>query len=406
MQASHQSGQRRRARTVVWTRVSLAIAAIALFCVGTPVTTSMYGTPVSLSFLMNGALAGSVLVALFRPRMAAAVHIGGLLALEFSSAPGFAAPWPIPVTAMISLSTLIGVLAFDAGWRIAATTWAAAIASSALAVACTPHRWDSVSSWSTTIVVGGGVAALVGAAGVALEQRRSIRSELSLAKHDAEVQLARRQAVEERARIARELHDVVAHSMSVVHMQAESAPFRLREMDEDVRGEFDSIASTARSALREMRQLLGTLRGDDDASIAPQPQMSSIPMLVDSTSAAGIPVALAINGETSEIDPVVQLVAYRVVQESLSNVLRHAPGASASVHITAAGSKLAVEITNTSATSLSRHQTSDKGGRGLVGMQERVSGVGGTLEHGALLDGGFRIFAVLPFDLLNPGGAT
>ncbi|WP_367651870.1 sensor histidine kinase [Curtobacterium sp. MCPF17_052] len=240
---------------------------------------------------------------------------------------------------MIGLSMLLVVLGLRTPWRTTAVAWGASTVLTLVLVAATPSRWDQPDVWVSTLVVSAGSGLLIGAAAVLLGQRRAVGAELVAARQDAEQQAGARRAVEERARIARELHDVVAHSMSVVHMQAESAPYRVTDLPPAAREEFATIAATSRTALREMRQLLGTLRGDADAERAPQPGLTDLPALVGSTRAAGLAVTLGVRDDAATDDSAVddaavdvravgsvtQLTVYRVVQEALGNVVRHAP---------------------------------------------------------------------------------
>jgi signal transduction histidine kinase len=211
-----------------------------------------------------------------------------------------------------------------------------------------------------------------------------------------ELEQARRQSAEDRATIARELHDVVAHSMSLVHMQALSAPMRLREAERsDIDAEFGRIALSARSALREMRQLLGTLRADHDGELAPQPQLHDLATLVESTRAAGLPIEARTDRAAAAASPVVQLTGYRLVQEALSNVVRHAPGARTTVTVAADGTTLRVTV-HTEAPARPASPPADAGGHGLRGMHERVALLGGELETRPTPEGGYLVAARIP----------
>ena len=148
-----------------------------------------------------------------------------------------------------------------------------------------------------------------------------------------ELERARRAVLVERTRIARELHDVVAHHMSLIAVQAETAPYRLSDLPESARAEFGSLSAVAREALAEMRRLLGVLRDDQPAGLAPQPQLSDLPALVDAARRAGVSVELAVPGAMGDVPSGVAVCAYRIVQESLSNASQHAPGAAVSVSV-------------------------------------------------------------------------
>ncbi|WFR66156.1 histidine kinase [Curtobacterium flaccumfaciens] len=303
------------------------------------------------------------------------------------------------MTGIIGLSVLLVVLGVRTTWRLTATVWAAAAVLVLVLVAVTPGRWAQTDVWAATFVVTAGDTLMVVVAAIVIGQRRAIREELAEARRDAELEQARRRSVEERSRIARELHDVVAHSMSVVHMQAESAPYRVAGLPADARAEFAAIAETSRTALREMRQLLGTLRGDAEAERAPQPRLTDLHALVQATRAAGIPVEPRLDAldALDDVDRLAQLTVYRVVQEALGNVARHAPGATTVVTVGRHGPALAVEVTNAAPPAGAVPAAPpDDGGFGLAGMRERVAALGGTIEHGPRPDGSFRVAVSLP----------
>ncbi|MFJ9338962.1 histidine kinase [Streptomyces sp. NPDC101733] len=253
-------------------------------------------------------------------------------------------------------------------------------------------------------VLSGVVLALTGALRGLGDAQQRIAEQESI----SEAERSRRTLLEERARIARELHDVVAHHMSVITVQADSAPYRLPGMPEPVCEEFASIAAAARESLGEMRRLLTVLRGDGthvgslDGELAPQPGILRVQQLVEATVRAGQPVeySLAV-GAAEGVSPAVDLSAYRIVQEALANVVRHAPGARTRVSVTrsAEDDEVLVLVVNGPAedpvVELERSGT----GHGLVGMRERVRLTGGTLDTGPLPEGGFRVAARLP---LNP----
>ncbi|WP_439691521.1 sensor histidine kinase [Curtobacterium sp. SP.BCo] len=379
-------------------RVGLVVIAVTLFTVAAPVTSVRYGVPVPLSMLVSAVLSVSIGLAPLFPRTSSVAHLAGLAALGLLTSPGTVGPWPVPVTGIIGLSVLLVVLGVRSTWRLTTTVWAASAVLVLLLVAVTPGRWGQADVWATSFVVTAGDTLILAVAAIVIGQRRSIREELAAARRDAELEQARRRSVEDRARIARELHDVVAHSMSVVHMQAESAPYRVADLAPEARAEFAAIAATSRTALREMRQLLGALRGDADAERAPQPRLADLPALVQATRSAGIPVELRLDGhdDTDDTDDTVdrltQLTVYRVVQEALGNVARHAPGAATVVTVGRRGSALTVEVANAAppaGTVLAAPP--DDGGFGLAGMRERVAALGGTIDHGPDPDGGFRV---------------
>ena len=208
-------------------------------------------------------------------------------------------------------------------------------------------------------------------------------------------ELARAAVAEERARIATELHDVVAHSVSIIAVQAGAAEQLLDSRPDAAREHLAAVRRTAREAMTEMRRVLSVLRGDD-ATYAPQPGLSRLPDLIDEVKAAGVPVKLAEEGERPELPAGIDLVAFRVIQESLTNVRKHAAGAAAQVAVRYGAKELDVEITNDAGQAQAAINGGD--GHGIFGMRERVRLFGGRFEAGELADGGFRIHARIPLE--------
>jgi signal transduction histidine kinase len=204
---------------------------------------------------------------------------------------------------------------------------------------------------------------------------------------------ARTAVTEERGRIARELHDVVAHSVSVMVVQAQAGP-RLLGEPEQARGAFRSIEASGREALVELRRLLGILRtGDEQLAIGPQPGLASLGSLVEQVREAGLPVDLRVEGEQVQLPPGVDLSAYRIVQEALTNTLKHAGRAHAEVVVRYAVSALELEVVDDG---VGAPASVNGSGHGLIGMRERVALYGGVLEAGARNGGGYAVRARLP----------
>ena len=205
---------------------------------------------------------------------------------------------------------------------------------------------------------------------------------------------ARAAATEERGRIARELHDVVAHSVSVIVIQSQAAQ-QATDPAGEVGQALRSIEATGQEALTEMRRLLGLLRSDDDElALAPQPTLRNLDRLAESVRSAGLPVEVAVEGEVVPLPPGVDLSAYRIVQEALTNALKHAGPARARVLVRFGPRELELEISDDGASASSPNG----GGHGLVGMRERVSVYGGVVESGERPEGGYAIRVRLPLD--------
>jgi signal transduction histidine kinase len=211
------------------------------------------------------------------------------------------------------------------------------------------------------------------------------------AERDAQAKVA---AAAERARIARELHDVIAHNVSVMVVQADGAGYALQHEPDRTRQALAAIAQTGRDALTEMRRLLGVLRdGDEGAHLAPQPGLAQLRELVDQARLAGMSVSLTVDGEPRPLPEGAELAAYRVVQESLTNTRKHAGLAvAASVTLRFQPGCLVLRVTDNG-----RGAAAAGGaGHGLAGMRERIAMYGGTMEAGPMPDGGFQVTAWLP----------
>jgi signal transduction histidine kinase len=196
----------------------------------------------------------------------------------------------------------------------------------------------------------------------------------------------------ERGRIARELHDVVAHNVSMMVVQAGAAERVLEGEQPDVRAALGAIAGTGRETIDEMRLLLGVLRSDDGLTLAPQPGLGDLDQLVRNVRKAGLCVDLRVEGQPAALPPGVDLSAYRIVQEALTNVVKHAGPASAEVTVRYGADRVEVEVRDDGHPPAG----SPNGGNGLIGMRERVAMLGGELQAGVLRGGGFAVVARLP----------
>jgi signal transduction histidine kinase len=206
---------------------------------------------------------------------------------------------------------------------------------------------------------------------------------------------ARAAVAEERLRIARELHDVVGHALGVIVVQAGAERATLGPGREPTRETLVTIESAGREALSEMRRLLELMRRDDEqVALAPQPTLTHLDTLLESVRAAGLPVDLRIDGEPTHLPRGVDLSAYRIVQEALTNALKHAGPARARVTVTYAEDRLGLEIADDGAGGTNAHEQ----GHGLLGMRERVALHGGSLRSGAQPGGGYAVSVRLPLD--------
>jgi signal transduction histidine kinase len=225
-----------------------------------------------------------------------------------------------------------------------------------------------------------------------------LRTQLALVAQTGhtDTERSRRAVLEERTRIARELHDVVAHHLSLIAVQAETAPYRIPELPEPVRAEFGALSGVAREALTEMRRLLGVLRQDQPVGLAPQPLLADLPALVDSARRAGVEVALSVPVELDAVPAGIGVCAYRIVQESLSNASRHAPGAGVTVQVGRDERNVQLRVSNGPGGPVAPSGQGREHGHGLTGMRERVALLGGSLSAGPTPGGGFEVAVVLP----------
>ncbi|MEV6684572.1 sensor histidine kinase [Streptomyces sp. NPDC051130] len=373
--------------------------------------------PITISVLTNDYKAGGgwagalgvaqtvpLLLAVTRPLPAwgmvlLADTLGAMLLIHADEVAGHAWPWtPMAIIGYLLLMVCLGL---RESVRTLVGVWLATGAVGVVLGFFAPA--GVMNSVALLFVLAGTFLALTGALRLLGDAQQRITEQ----EHISEAERSRRTLLEERARIARELHDVVAHHMSVITVQADSAPYRLPGMAEPVQEEFAAIAASARESLGEMRRLLTVLRGDGGdgpaGERAPQPGIDRIQQLVEATVRAGQPVELSLAaGAARDVPPAVDLSAYRIVQEALANVVRHAPGATTRVSVSRSPGEpdevLVLVVNGPAREALVAVETSGTG-HGLVGMRERVRLTGGTLDTGPLSGGGFRVAARLP---VNP----
>jgi signal transduction histidine kinase len=304
------------------------------------------------------------------------------------------------VTSMIAHASVV-LLVSRTQW-ISGLTAAAAGGLGAVVVAFTTPVPESEQGAATAdLIVFVSLLTVAWLIGLLFGRWATVRAQLVRERELSAAELARRQAAEERTQLARELHDVVAHGMSAIQVQASSARYRLASLSPDAVEEFDGIAALARASMSEMRALLALLRNDGvEAEAVPQPTAADIPRLVASATRAGSRVELDDRlsaADLAALDPVLSLTVYRIVQESLSNVARHATGADVLVTLERSGAVLRVEVRNAVPVGSPTGQSiADAGGHGIRGMRERAALHGGALEALRTDDGGFVVRAAIP----------
>lgn len=373
-------------RETVWRAGTIALA-VVLYAIAAPLEATLYGVPVLIALILTAARCAALVLALRSPLAATIVFALSSIVVRVVPPPTDA-PWPWTVTATIEFVALVLLVWARHGWRAGLVAYVVpGIGISALA-----QLWitgPTIASYVVALSVGA-VAAGVGAL---LRDRMRLGEALTEERRVSQSEQERRVVVEERQRIARELHDVVAHGLSLIQIQASSAPYRVPDAGPEAAAEFADIARAARGSLAEMRRLLGTLRGDGEAAErAPQPEVTDIPGLVAEARRAGADVALSMP-DTASAPAAVGIAAYRIVQEAISNAVRHAPGASIHVVVDQLGGVLALDVTNDKPDTV---PPATRPGHGLIGMRERAALLGGSLEASPTPDGGYRVSARLP----------
>lgn len=404
-----------RAGSEGWFWLLSIFVAVALVAISWPVTAVAYGVWTVTAMLIAIGQSAALVLAVRMPAAAIVLGVMSSAVGIYATSDSTGLVWPWATTSILALLFLHLIVGLRHSWLHLVILWAASAALGVLSLIA-PHAGElsgALANVITTVSLTAGISAVAVVGNLWIRSRARLESERRLSAEE----LAKRQELEERNRIAQELHDVVAHSMSVISVQATTARYRLPDLDGRSLEEFDSIAGSARQALTEMRGLLAILRGGRDADLAPQPVLDDIPALVASTRGSGAEVELEFAAESAGISATVGLTAFRVVQEGLSNALRHAPGAAVQVTVRPVDEQLWVAVVNGAASNgadgggqetaghgggpdhLGGDRTGSRhlgGGFGLKGMRERVEALDGTLRVGPTPEGGFEVVATLP----------
>ncbi|MFD0025673.1 sensor histidine kinase [Streptomyces sp. NPDC058382] len=297
--------------------------------------------------------------------------------------------WPWEAGTSFAHLVVLAVVAVRTRPRVAAWMWALTVLLSLVI--------ENVSGRDSSATTGGiAVSSAVVLLLVSLVQiRQEAEREVTVQRTVTAVERDRRTLLEERTTIARELHDVVAHHMSVVAIQAEAAPYRVENPPPELEQAFITIRENAVAALTELRRVLGVVRAEDyEAPDAPQPTLAELDGLLANVGEAGLPTEKTVTGAVRELPQGVELSAYRIIQEALSNSLRHAPGASARVEIGYVLGGLGLRVVNGPPTGPVK--PSPGAGHGITGMRERVAMLNGEMTAERTTEGGYEVTAFIP----------
>ncbi|MEU2107932.1 histidine kinase [Streptomyces sp. NPDC019507] len=386
-------------RYAVWTPHAVVVGgALLTLLIGSAVSYGIYGL---VTLVLAALPAAAVLMTLVRPMLA---FWASLASTPFLAVLGDAGDgWPWAPATIASHLIVLTVVAARTRPRAAFWMW---LLTGMYGLFAEDILGNGYSSETAPVMFVAAVSLLV----VALAQvRRDAEREVAAQQSVTAVERDRRTLLEERTTIARELHDVVAHHMSVVAIQAEAAPYRVENPPPELEQAFATIRENAVAALTELRRVLGVVRAEDyEAPDAPQPTLADLDGLLGNVRDAGLEVDLAITGAVRQLPPGVELSAYRITQEALSNALRHAPGASAKVEVSYVLGGLGIRVVNGPARGLVKPApagTAQRGlrpplttgtGHGLTGMRERVSMLNGEMTTGPTENGGYEVAVFLP----------
>jgi signal transduction histidine kinase len=391
---------------VCWAGLGIALA--------TQEQLGRYALDTELAVLVGFTQGAAVVLALWRPVPAWALSLAGVVVAALTARPalvGHPLPgpdWPWSTAQVLAHAAVFVFLALRVRPRVSV----AALTATAL-ITWVIQGLVGGATYTSTGLRAVAVFAAVVLVGTAFRGLGEARTQLVEQETITAEERARRTLLEERSRIARELHDVVAHHMSVISIQAQVAPLLVENPSEELKENLAGIRQNALEALTELRRVLGVLRSENPedpyglgasgagaAPDTPQPTLDRLDALLENTRAAGLEVTAEVTGEAPAYPPGVQLSAYRIVQEALSNALRHAPGSQVRVSVTHDVRGLCLEIVNSRPGAPVR--PSPGAGHGLLGMRERAAMLGGHVTAHPTLHGGFAVLAHLP----TQGAAT
>ncbi|MFE7130520.1 histidine kinase [Streptomyces sp. NPDC057638] len=371
-------------QTVVWLP-HLAVLGVA-FVVWWLAATNYYGP----AAIVSGVTGVVVLLSLITPVGAFWLSLCYTPFLSFATGETWGFPWP-PVSLVAHVAVMV-VAAARTRPRTGAWMWLITATYSVFVSLFLAQGVDG--SVGVVLFVSALLLMLVALFHVRREAEQEVAAQQTVTAFERD----RRTTLEERTTIARELHDVVAHHMSVVAIQAEAAPYRVENPPPELEAAFATIRENAVAALAELRRILGVVRAEDyEAPNAPQPVLADLDTLLTNVREAGLPVEKTVTGAVRPLPQGVELSAYRIVQEALSNALRHAPGSTAKVEVSYVLGGFGLRIVNTAPQRLVK--PSPGAGHGITGMRERVAMLNGEMTADVTEDGGYEVAAFVPVPL-------
>jgi signal transduction histidine kinase len=397
-----------RLKKLSWVWLATAAVCIALLAVGAPLNTSLYRMVLPFGLGMAILHAASLGLTAARPIAGVLVSLVPMIVMPMVSNPVGSVPMPFTVVAMVTQVLVICVAGLRSHWMIAAAAWLLSVG-----VGVMSNYWSmphgQTEGAQINVVIFAAVSGGLLVASVVAQQWQHLRAELAAERTVSAEEQSRRRLAEERTRIARELHDVVAHGMSVVVVQATTAAYRHPGLSEELKQEFDDIADNSRRAMTEMRSMLGSLRNSGSGrELGPQPGLGDLPGLLASARKAGVSVQDPdMSGvDLASVGEVVALTTYRIVQEALSNVVRHAPGAVVTITFETTADRLEFSVVNSPSAIGAVMAQLDRGGhvgQGLIGMRERATIVGGSVYCTPIPGGGYSVAATFPLTSVSKG---
>ncbi|MET7300972.1 sensor histidine kinase [Embleya sp. NPDC005575] len=360
------------------------------------------GVSGGLAFALGLATGAPILLAPQRPLVAWWMSLGATVACAVAGESNGHdhIQWPWTAVGVFAQVVVMAYVAFHARLRIVVETW---MITTLLGLVLVRNAQHDPAHWGAMPAVAV-LTAIVMVVVVAFRGRSDARRQLAVQSDLTATERERSALLEERARIARELHDVVAHHMSVIAIQAEAARYRVADPPPELVRSFVTIRANAVDALAELRRVLGLLRTEQEGGIepdgpgarpAPLPTLDRLPELIENVRAAGMTVECVTVGAPRPLPQGVDLSAYRIGQEALSNALRHAPGARVRVEVAYVPTGIGLRVHNEPAPNPGP-PAREGSGHGVMGMRERAAMIGGTLEAGHTPDGGYHVDVFLP----------